>query len=128
MIVLSGSGVFEVADNGTIINNKGGGAIAALREIAVDVNGGTIESAGENLTPIYAENAIVTINGGNVPDVASNTMYSSAIFMLYRAGVLSGSNALGKLNPNSNMTRAGAAGIISKVILPGTRVKDKIYG
>ena len=58
----------------------------------------------------------------SLPDVNSGTPYHDAIFLLYRAGVLAGSGASGNFNPGSNITRAEAAAIISRMILPETRV------
>jgi hypothetical protein len=63
-----------------------------------------------------------------LPDVTTGTPHHDDIFMLYKAGVLTGSNAQGKFNPSSNITRAEAAAIISRVILPTTRQSGKTYG
>jgi len=56
----------------------------------------------------------------SIPDVNQSTRYNDAIFLLYRAGVLTG-NAQGTFRPNDNINRAEAAAIISRVILPDTR-------
>jgi len=60
-------------------------------------------------------------NVSSLPDVDRSAQYGEAIFMLYRAGVLSGNDAQGTFYPNNNMTRAEATGIITKVILPAKR-------
>jgi uncharacterized repeat protein (TIGR02543 family) len=67
-----------------------------------------------------------TVN--SLPDANSSTPYYSAILVLYKAGVLAGSDAKGTFNPGNNITRAEAAAIISRVILPDTRFGGKIYG
>ncbi|MCL2517938.1 MAG: InlB B-repeat-containing protein [Oscillospiraceae bacterium] len=67
-----------------------------------------------------------TVN--SLPDVNNGTPYRDAIFMLYRAGILAGNDDLGTFNPGNNITRAEAAAIISRVILPGTRMSGKIFG
>jgi len=67
-----------------------------------------------------------TIN--SLPDVNSATPYCEAILMLYRAGVVVGGDDKGTFNPGSNITRAEAAAIISRVILPDTRAKGKTFG
>jgi len=67
-----------------------------------------------------------TVN--SLPDVNNNTPYREAILMLYRAGVLTGSDAQGTFNPNNNIIRAEAAAIISRVILPATRVSGRTFG
>ena len=64
--------------------------------------------------------AINTVN--SLPDVTNATAYSAEIFKLYWAGVLTGSDAAGAFNPGSSVTRAEAAAIISRVILPSSRV------
>jgi uncharacterized repeat protein (TIGR02543 family) len=66
-----------------------------------------------------------TVN--SLPDVNSGTPYYSAIITLYKAGVVGGSDSIGTFNPNSNITRAEAAAIISRVILPATRISGKTY-
>jgi PKD repeat protein len=66
-----------------------------------------------------------TVN--SLPDVTSGTPYYEAILALYEAGVVEGSNG-GVFNPSNNINRAEAAAIISRVILPGSRFKDKVYG
>jgi len=67
-----------------------------------------------------------TVN--SLPDAPASTPYRDSIFLLYRAGVISGNDADGTFTPNSNMDRAMAAGIASKIILPLTRDKNKVYG
>ena len=63
-----------------------------------------------------------------LPDVNSTTPHCDEIFMLYEAGVLTGSDAQGKFSPNNNVTRAEAATIITRVILPSSRVNGRTYG
>lgn len=67
-----------------------------------------------------------TVN--SLPDVTSATRYSDAIFMLYRAGVLTGSDAVGTFYPLNPITRAEAAAIITRVILPDNRWSGRNYG
>ncbi|MCL2126277.1 MAG: S-layer homology domain-containing protein [Oscillospiraceae bacterium] len=56
------------------------------------------------------------------------TPYADAIIMLYEAGVLAGGDAAGTFYPGNNISRAEAAAIISRVILPDTRTRDAVYG
>ncbi|MCL1905836.1 MAG: S-layer homology domain-containing protein, partial [Clostridiales bacterium] len=60
-----------------------------------------------------------TVNA--LPDVNAGTPYSESILTLYKAGVLTGSDDKGTFNPGNPISRAEAAAIISRVILPGTR-------
>ena len=66
-----------------------------------------------------------TVN--SLPDVNSGTPYYSAILTLYKAGVIAGSDTQGTFNPSNNITRAEAAAIISRVILPATRFSGKTF-
>ena len=69
------------------------------------------------------EDEFIAINSvTGLPDVDENTQYSEAIFMLYRAGVLTGNNDAGTFYPVNNITRVEAAAIISRVILPTSRI------
>jgi len=67
-----------------------------------------------------------TVN--SLPDVNSSTPYRDAILTLYRAGVLTGNNVQGTFSPGNNITRAEAAAIISRVILPSSRVSGFVFG
>lgn len=46
------------------------------------------------------------------------------IYTLYRAGILTGSDSQGTFHPDSNITRAEVAAIISRMIDPSQRVKN----
>jgi len=70
--------------------------------------------------------AINTVN--SLPDVNEITPYKDAIFMLYKAGVLGGNDALGTFFPGANITRAEAAAIITRAILPSVRLTNKSFG
>jgi len=63
----------------------------------------------------------------SLPDVGSGTPYYDSIFMLYKAGILTGNDAQGTFNPDRGISRAEAAAIISRVILPDTRVSGRTY-
>lgn len=68
------------------------------------------------------KNAIVQINNvDTLPDVDENTKYQDSIFRLYRAGVITGNDAIGTFEPETNITRAQAAAIITRIALPDER-------
>ena len=67
-----------------------------------------------------------TVNA--LPDVNSGTPYFDAILTLYTAGIVERSDGKGTFNPGSNITRAEAAATISRVILPGTRFSENVFG
>jgi hypothetical protein len=64
----------------------------------------------------------------SLPDVNSATRYHDEIIMLYKAGILTGSDTQGTFRPDNPITRAEAAAIICRVILPGLRVYGNTYG
>ena len=66
-----------------------------------------------------------TVN--SLPDVGSDTLYRESILMLYKAGVLTGSDAQGTFHPDRSISRAEAAAIISRIILPDTRVSGGTF-
>lgn len=68
----------------------------------------------EEFTPINTIEAL--------PDVNADTPYQSYIFMLYRAGILTGNDAYGTFSPSDTITRAQAAAIITRIALPSERV------
>ena len=64
------------------------------------------------------------IPDGQIPDLpVSQYGYDvvNRIYMLYRAGILSGNDAYGTFAPNSNVTRAEVTAIISRMIDPAQR-------
>ena len=67
-----------------------------------------------------------TVN--SLPDVIDSTPYYSAIIVLFEAGIIGGNDDQGTFYPANNISRAEAAAIISRVILPGTRLSGKTFG
>ena len=63
----------------------------------------------------------------SLPDVFDDTLYCEFIFTLYRAGVLTGGDDSGTFKPYASITRAEAAAIISRIILPEMRVSGRTY-
>jgi hypothetical protein len=64
----------------------------------------------------------------SLPDVVKSTPYSAQIFMMYEAGVLTGNDDAGTFTPNANISRAQAAAIIARIILPAERKSGNTYG
>jgi hypothetical protein len=56
-----------------------------------------------------------------LPDVDQAKNVGSAIFRLYRAGVLTGNDSYGTFEPDSAITRAQAAAIITRLVVPTER-------
>ena len=57
----------------------------------------------------------------SLPDVNSSTKYQDSIFLLYRAGIITGNDSVGTFAPETNITRAQAAAIITRIALPAER-------
>lgn len=56
-----------------------------------------------------------------LPDVVAGEWYSTQVFALYNAGILTGSDKYGTFNPSSNITRGEVATIITRVAVPSAR-------
>lgn len=65
---------------------------------------------GEALAPIN------TIDDNTIPDVLMSYSYGPAVYMLYRAGILTGSDSAGTFYPNSYITRDAVAAIASRMV------------
>ena len=67
-----------------------------------------------------------TVN--SLPDVDRSDPCYDAILLLCRAGIVAGNANTGMFNPGNSITRAEAAAIISRVILPPTRFSGLVFG
>ncbi|MCL2045426.1 MAG: trypsin-like peptidase domain-containing protein [Oscillospiraceae bacterium] len=71
------------------------------------------------ITSALPDEAITPINrvvNGAIPDVLEHYSYGWAVYILYRAGVLTGSDGDGTFYPNSTLRRAEAATIVMRII------------
>lgn len=57
----------------------------------------------------------------SLPDVNASTPYSDDIFLLYRAGVLTGNDEQGTFTPDAPISRSQVATIIARMALPSLR-------
>ena len=101
----------------------GAGNFADYNKAATRAEMAYIFSAALPSGEFVSQNTVNTL-----PDVNSGTPYYNAILMLYKSGVVAGSDTQGTFNPNNNITRAEAAAIISRVILPATRFSGRTFG
>ena len=65
--------------------------------------------------PHEALSGINTVADGAIPDVGMGVKYADAIYRLYRAGILVGSDAKGTFYPNSYITRGAACAIATRM-------------
>ena len=75
-----------------------------------------------NVLPKEALREINRISDGVIPDVKMNFAYAQSVYMLYRAGILGGSDESGTFLPQSNISRAEAACVISRMADPANRI------
>lgn len=74
--------------------------------------------------PESAINAVNSIEDGAIPDLPSGKYAEyvySAVYSLYKAGVLTGSDSAGSFKPDSTINRAEAAAIVTRLVLPSLR-------
>ena len=60
--------------------------------------------------------AINTIEKGAIPDVAERAHFSDAVYLLYNAGILTGSDAEGSFKPHDNIQRCEVAAIATRIV------------
>lgn len=73
--------------------------------------------------PKKALNVISDVPDGSIPDVSSTDPTADAVYSLYRAGVLTGSDALGTFHPDEDISRSAVAAIISRMAVRNMRVQ-----
>lgn len=73
--------------------------------------------------PASALKAINDIADGAIPDVGKSHSSAEEIYLLYRAGVLTGSDDALTFHPSSSIQRAEAATIVTRMALEGKREK-----
>lgn len=61
------------------------------------------------------------IDDNAIPDVTIGMPFASAVYKLYRAGVLTGSDSAGTFYPHSNITRDAVAAIATRMAIPAYR-------
>jgi len=63
------------------------------------------------------------IPSGSIPDVKEEKgVYNKAVYRLYRAGIVAGSDAKGTFNPDSNIKRSEVAAILIRMMDAAARV------
>lgn len=65
--------------------------------------------------PDSALKTVSSIEDGAIPDVPTDAAYASAVYRLYRAGVLTGNDAKGTFTPFNKITRGAAAAIVGRM-------------
>ena len=73
--------------------------------------------------PDSAFEEINNIPNGSILDVKSGATYAHYVYKMYRAGILTGVDALHNCKPDDNIKRSEVAAIISRMMDEGNRVK-----
>ncbi len=60
--------------------------------------------------------AINEVAAGSIPDVREGRDYAAAVYMLYNAGILTGSDSAGTFKPTSNIQRSEVAAIATRIV------------
>ena len=76
--------------------------------------------------PDYEFNAINSIAYGTIPDVIGTEIYADDVYMLYDAGILTGSDKYSSFKPNTYIQRAEVATIATRIIDKSARVTFSI--
>ena len=71
--------------------------------------------------PAEALEPINDIPEGSIPDVKAGDSFHDAVYMLYRAGVLTGNDTLGSFLPDQSIRRCEAAAILIRMADPAAR-------
>ncbi|MBQ2830429.1 MAG: peptidoglycan DD-metalloendopeptidase family protein [Oscillospiraceae bacterium] len=75
-----------------------------------------------NSLPDEALSQINTVADNAIPDVKMSASYAEFVYELYRAGILTGSDANGTFSPQTYITRAETAAIVSRMAESNNRV------
>ena len=68
------------------------------------------------------ESALNSINNvTSIPDVPKSAEYAKAVYLLYNAGILTGSDKYGTFNPESNISRSEVSAIVTRVAATSLR-------
>ncbi len=100
-----------IIDASFSLNNVG--SVAATREQFADILSRAL--------PPEALTVINDIADGQIPDVSMDSPYAAGIYALYRAGILTGGEN-GEFSPQSTITRAEAAAIVSRMVESDNRI------
>lgn len=73
--------------------------------------------------PPLALSPINSVENDSIPDVKTGDRYADCVYMLYRAGVLTGVDAKGAFFPEMEVSRAQVATIAAKIASPDLRTR-----
>ena len=68
-----------------------------------------------NALPTYALSPINWVDDDVIPDVSLSDSFGEAVYLLYRAGILTGSDEFGTFRPSSNILRTEVATLVARM-------------
>ena len=68
-----------------------------------------------NALPSEALEVINWVEDEAIPDVKSTDSHGAAVYIFYRAGILTGSDEAGTFNPNNSITRAEVSALVTRM-------------
>lgn len=71
--------------------------------------------------PAEALEAINELENGDIPDVFETAAYAEDVLLLYRAGILTGSDEYGNFEPDTAIGRSSVAAIVTRMAVPVLR-------
>ena len=78
--------------------------------------------------PSYALEEINWVEDNMIPDVKVNASYGEAVYKLYRAGILTGSDAEGMFHPQNSISRTEVAAIVTRMADANLRQSITLVG
>ena len=111
-------------ENGILDSSEGFENTERLGEFAV--SRAEFMSIFSKALPENKLRAINEVEDGAIPDVAPNQLYKNEIYMLYRAGILRGSDAFGSCFPIEEISRAEVAAILTRMVDENARLHFKM--
>ena len=102
--------------------NRNGIRVGAFRNFNAPITRADFAAIMATALPDEALTPINRITDGAIPDVLERFSFGQAIYMLYRAGVLTGFDDDGTFFPGRTLTRAEAATIVNRMIDADARV------
>ncbi len=72
--------------------------------------------------------AINEIPDGSIPDIPSSHPQADAVYKLYRAGIVQGSDGIHSCNPEQPISRCEVAAILTRMMIPSARLSFTIAG
>ncbi len=92
-------------------------------DYSADITRAQFVSILSNSMPSSEFEQISSVEADSIQDVAFDAEYADAVYLFYRAGVLTGDEGTGDFKPDDTIKRSEVAAILSRMIIPQRRVE-----